>query len=60
MPEQRALFDAGHRIASEQGHEVDAVQGFTIGLLGALVALGMALIYALSWIYHNYIRPSHD
>jgi peptidoglycan/LPS O-acetylase OafA/YrhL len=22
--------------------------------------LGMALIYALSWIYHNYIRRSHD
>ncbi|MCP4314177.1 MAG: hypothetical protein GY790_23235 [Bacteroidetes bacterium] len=22
--------------------------------------LGMALIFALSWLYHNYIRPSHD
>jgi peptidoglycan/LPS O-acetylase OafA/YrhL len=28
-------------------------------LIGAGI-LGMALIYALSWIYHNYIRPSHD
>ena len=22
--------------------------------------LGMALIFALSWVYHNYIRRSHD
>jgi hypothetical protein len=22
--------------------------------------LGMAVIYALSWVYHNYIRRSHD
>ena len=28
-------------------------------LIGAGI-LGMALIFALSWIYHNYIRPSHD
>ena len=28
-------------------------------LIGAGI-LGMALIYALSWIYHNYIRRSHD
>ncbi len=28
-------------------------------LIGAGI-LGMALVYALSWIYHNYIRPSHD
>jgi peptidoglycan/LPS O-acetylase OafA/YrhL len=28
-------------------------------LIGAGI-LGMALIFALSWIYHNYIRRSHD
>ena len=28
-------------------------------LIGAGI-LGMALIYALSWVYHNYIRRSHD
>lgn len=28
-------------------------------LIGAGI-LGMALIYALSWVYHKYIRPSHD
>jgi peptidoglycan/LPS O-acetylase OafA/YrhL len=28
-------------------------------LIGAGI-LGMALIYALSWIYHNYIRRSHE
>ena len=28
-------------------------------LMGAGI-LGMAVIYALSWIYHNYIRRSHD
>ena len=28
-------------------------------LIGAGI-LGMAVIYALSWIYHNYIRRSHD
>ncbi len=28
-------------------------------LIGAGI-LGMALIYTLSWIYHNYIRRSHD
>ena len=28
-------------------------------LIGAGI-LGMAIIYALSWIYHNYIRRSHD
>jgi hypothetical protein len=28
-------------------------------LIGAGI-LGMALIYALSWFYHNYIRRSHD
>ena len=28
-------------------------------LIGAGI-LGMAIIYALSWIYHSYIRKSHD
>ena len=28
-------------------------------LIGAGI-LGMAVIYALSWVYHNYIRRSHD
>jgi len=28
-------------------------------LIGAGI-LGMAVIYALSWIYHSYIRKSHD
>ena len=28
-------------------------------LIGAGI-LGMALIYALSWVYHTYIRRSHD
>jgi len=28
-------------------------------LIGAGI-LGMALIYALSWVYHTYIRKSHD
>ena len=28
-------------------------------LIGAGI-LGMALIYALSWIYHSFIRKSHD
>lgn len=28
-------------------------------LIGAGI-LGMAIIYALSWLYHNYIRKSHD
>ncbi len=28
-------------------------------LIGAGI-LGMAIIYALSWVYHNYIRKSHD
>ena len=28
-------------------------------LIGAGI-VGMAIIYALSWIYHNFIRSSHD
>jgi hypothetical protein len=28
-------------------------------LIGAGI-LGMAVIYALSWVYHNFIRRSHD
>jgi hypothetical protein len=28
-------------------------------LIGAGI-LGMAVIYGLSWVYHNYIRKSHD
>ena len=28
-------------------------------LIGAGI-LGMAIIYALSWVYHSYIRKSHD
>jgi len=28
-------------------------------LIGAGI-MGMAILYALSWIYHRYIRPSHD
>jgi peptidoglycan/LPS O-acetylase OafA/YrhL len=28
-------------------------------LIGAGI-LGMAVIYGLSWVYHNYIRRSHD
>ena len=28
-------------------------------LIGAGI-LGMALIFALSWVYHNYLRRSHD
>lgn len=28
-------------------------------LIGAGI-LGMAVIYALSWVYHSYIRKSHD
>jgi peptidoglycan/LPS O-acetylase OafA/YrhL len=28
-------------------------------LIGAGI-LGMAIIYGLSWLYHNYIRKSHD
>lgn len=28
-------------------------------LIGAGI-LGMAVIFALSWLYHNYIRPSND
>ncbi len=28
-------------------------------LIGAGI-LGMAIIYALSWVYHNYFRRSHD
>jgi peptidoglycan/LPS O-acetylase OafA/YrhL len=28
-------------------------------LIGAGI-LGMAVIYGLSWLYHNYIRKSHD
>jgi len=28
-------------------------------LIGAGI-LGMAIIFALSWVYHNYIRRSHD
>lgn len=28
-------------------------------LIGAGI-LGMAVIYALSWVYHNYIKRSHD
>jgi peptidoglycan/LPS O-acetylase OafA/YrhL len=28
-------------------------------LIGAGI-MGMAIVFALSWIYHRYIRPSHD
>lgn len=28
-------------------------------LIGAGI-MGMAILFALSWIYHRYIRPSHD
>ena len=28
-------------------------------LIGAGI-LGMAILYGLSWVYHNYIRQSHD
>jgi peptidoglycan/LPS O-acetylase OafA/YrhL len=30
-----------------------------ISTIGAGI-LGMAIIYALSWVYHSYIRKSHD
>jgi peptidoglycan/LPS O-acetylase OafA/YrhL len=37
----------------------DSIQLERYSLIGAGI-LGMALIFALSWVYHNYIRKSHD
>ena len=50
----RQLWVAG---STHAGEEIIALERSS--LIGAGI-MGMALIFALSWIYHRYIRITHD